>query len=152
MIRSKIGFIFLCIGAGIAIFTALAHVSCIFLGEGCYRSQMAPEFIIRSAENGTLLAPASTIIVSLLFLVCGLYALSAANVTVRLPLLNAAMYSIATVCILRGLATIPLALAFPKAVGAFAIISGTTWFLTGILFLFGFRLRKNMASEAPFVP
>lgn len=152
MIRSKIGFIFLCIGAGIAIFTALAHVSCIFLGEGCYRSQMAPEFIIRSAENGTLLAPACTIIVSLLFLVCGLYALSAANVTVRLPLLNAAMYSIATVCILRGLATIPLALAFPKAVGAFAIISGTTWFLTGILFLFGFRLRKNMASEAPFVP
>lgn len=151
MNKSKIGFIFLCVGAGVAIFTALAHVSCIFLGEECYRSQMAPEIIIRSAENGTLLAPVGTIIVSLLFLVCGLYALSAANVIVRLPLLNAAMYSISTLCILRGLATIPLAVAFPKAVGAFAIISGAIWFLTGVLFLFGFWLRKDVVSEAPLV-
>ena len=152
MNRSKIGFIFLCVGAGVAIFTALAHVSCIFLGEGCYRSQMAPEFIIRSAENGTLLAPAGTIIVSLLFLFCGLYALSAANVTVRLPLLNVAMYSISTLCILRGLATIPLAVAFPEVVGAFVIISGAIWFLNGVLFLFGFRLRKHVMSELPVAP
>ena len=102
MNRNKVGLIFLSIAAGIAIFTALAHMSCIFLGESCYRSQLAPEAIIQSAVNGSLLAPLGTIFVSSLFLLCAIYALSAANIIIKLPLLRTAIYSISTLCILRG--------------------------------------------------
>ena len=142
MNRTKIGAFFLCVGAIIGIITALAHLSCIFLGEDCYRSQMAPEFIIRSAVDGTLLAPIATIIVSSLFLVCGLYALSAANIMVRLPFMSAAIHSISAICVVRGFATIPLILAYPEEAGTFVIVAGLIWFSAGVLFIIGFRLRR----------
>lgn len=79
MNKDKIGHLFLIIAAAIAIFTALAHMSCIFLGESCYRAQLAPEVIIQSAANASLLAPVATTFVSSLFLLCAVYALAAAN-------------------------------------------------------------------------
>lgn len=147
MNNNAIGTVFLSVAASIAIFTALAHFSCIFIGEDCYRFQMAPEAIIQSAEMGTLLAPIGTIIVSLLFIICGSYALSAANVIVKLPLLNTAIYALSLLCILRGLATIPLLITFPKEAGTFAIAAGATWFITGLLFFVGFQLRQNAVQE-----
>ena len=102
MNKNKVGLLFLSIAAVIAILTALAHMSCIFLGESCYRSQLAPEVIIQSAVNGTLLAPVGTTFISSLFLLCAIYALSAANVIMKLPLLKTAIYSISILCILRG--------------------------------------------------
>ena len=94
MNKNKVGQLFLCIVAGIAILTAIAHISCVFLGENCYRSQLAPEVIIQSAVNGTLLAPVGTTFISLLFLLCAIYALSAANIIIKLPLLKTAINSI----------------------------------------------------------
>ena len=146
MNRNKVGLIFLSIAAGIAIFTALAHMSCIFLGESCYRSQLAPEAIIQSAVNGSLLAPLGTTFVSSLFLLCAIYALSAANIIIKLPLLRTAIYSISTLCILRGLATIPLWLAYPEMFSSFPIISGAIWFISGVLILLGFRFRQAVAT------
>ena len=116
-------------------------MSCIFLGESCYRSQLAPEVIIQSAVNGTLLAPVGTTFISTLFLVCAIYALSAANVIMKLPLLKTAIYSISILCILRGLATIPLSLTYPEMVTSFSIIAGAIWFISGVLFFLGFRFR-----------
>jgi len=142
MNKNKAGLLFLNIAAGIAIFTALAHMSCMFLGENCYRSQLAPEVIIQSAVNGSLLAPVATTFVSSLFLLCAVYALSAANIIIKLPLLKTAIYSISTLCILRGLATIPLWLAYPDMFSSFPIISGAIWFISGMLFLLGFRFRQ----------
>ena len=99
MNKNKVGLLFLGIAAVIAILTALAHMSCIFLGESCYRSQLAPEVIIQSAVNGTLLAPVGTTFISTMFLVCAIYALSAANVIMKLPLLKTAIYSISILCL-----------------------------------------------------
>ena len=99
MNKNKVGLLFLSIAAVIAILTALAQMSCIFLGESCYRSQLAPEVIIQSAVNGTLLAPVGTTFISLLFLLCAIYALSAANIIIKLPLLKTAIYSISILCI-----------------------------------------------------
>ena len=130
MNKNKVGLLFLSIAAVIAILTALAHMSCIFLGESCYRSQLAPEVIIQSAVNGTLLAPVGTTFISLLFLLCAIYALSAANIIIKLPLLKTAMYSISILCIFRGLATIPLSLTYPEMVSGFSIIAGATWFVS----------------------
>ena len=97
MNKDKVGHLFLIIAAVIAIFTALAHMSCIFLGESCYRAQLAPELIIQSAANGSLLAPVTTTFVSSLFLLCAVYALSAAKVIMKLPPLKTAIYTISIV-------------------------------------------------------
>ena len=130
MNKNKVGLLFLSIVAGIAILTAIAHISCVFIGENCYRSQLAPEVIIQSAVNGTLLAPVGTTFISLLFLLCAIYALSAANLIIKLPLLKTAMYSISILCIFRGLATIPLSLTYPEMVSGLSIIAWATWFVS----------------------
>ena len=146
MNKDKIGHLFLIIAAAIAIFTALAHMSCIFLGESCYRAQLAPEVIIQSAANASLLAPLVTTFVSSLFLLCAIYALSAANMIMKLPLLKTAVYSISILCLFRGLATIPLWLAYPEMFGSFPTIAGVTWFISGVLFFLGIRFRQSLAT------
>ena len=136
--------------ASIAVLTAIAHMSCIYLGPGCYQAQMAPPGLIESAKNGTLFAPIVTVIVSGLFLVCGLFALSAAQRITRLPFLTAASYSISALCLIRGIATIPLSFIFPHMVSGFSITAGAIWFVAGLLFLFGFRIiakQNNLVSQ-----
>tara|TARA_B100000768_G_C11069078_1_gene285785 strand:+ start:165 stop:656 length:492 start_codon:yes stop_codon:yes gene_type:complete len=100
--KNKIGIYFLVITAGIAILTAFSHMSCIAIGESCYRAQLAPEPIIQSAINGTMLAPVGTIFISILFILCAAYALSAAKLIVQLPLLNMGIYTISALCLFRG--------------------------------------------------
>ena len=147
MNKNKVGLLFLSIVAGIAILTSIAHISCVFLGENCYRSQLAPEVIIQSAVNGTLLAPVGTTFISLLFLLCAIYALSAAKIIIKLPLLKTAIYSISILCILRGLATIPLSLTYPEMVSSFSIIAGALWLISGVLFFLGFRFRQTLVKS-----
>tara|TARA_B100000767_G_scaffold266335_1_gene283527 strand:+ start:482 stop:841 length:360 start_codon:yes stop_codon:yes gene_type:complete len=102
--KNKIGIYFLVITAGIAILTAFSHMSCIAIGESCYRAQLAPEPIIQSAINGTMLAPVGTIFISILFILCAAYALSAAKLIVQLPLLNMGIYTISALCLFCGVA------------------------------------------------
>lgn len=66
----------------LSVFAAVAHISCIDIGETYSRAQIAPEPIVRSAIEGTLLATLGTIVIfviSALLLPCAAYALSAAN-------------------------------------------------------------------------
>ncbi|GLX77327.1 hypothetical protein tinsulaeT_06670 [Thalassotalea insulae] len=127
----------------IAVGTAIAHMSCIFLGPQCYAAQMAPPEIVQSAENGTLLAPLSTAFISLLFIIVGLYSLSSARVIRRLPLLSLAVYVISTLCIVRGLATIPSSFIYPELVSIFSTIAGAIWFLTGVMFILGHNFIRQ---------
>lgn len=140
MSKNKLGKILLGIVAMFAAITALAHAACIVIGESCYRAQLAPAPIIQSAVNGTWLAPVGTAVVSSLFMMCALYALSAAKLIIRLPFLNAAIYTIATLCVVRGLATIPLLFLYPHLVGTFDLVAGCVWFFSGLLFLSGFKM------------
>ena len=129
----------LVLGALIAIFTAIAHMSCIYFGPACFEAQMAPSEIVQSAIDGTWVAPVGTLLVSSIFLLCAAYALSAAKLLKTLPFLRLGMYVISLGCIFRGVATLPLSFAFPEMVSAFSIISGLVWLLSGFLFLFGYR-------------
>ena len=88
--------------AAIALVTAVAHLSCIALGESCYRGQLAPEVIVNSAIQGTWLAPVGTILVSALFVMCSVYAVSAAKIIRPVPFLRLGIFVIAGMCILRG--------------------------------------------------
>ena len=104
---------------------------------------MAPPELVLSATNGTLLAPLATVVVAALFILCACYGLSAANILQRLPLLSLGIYSIAAVCLVRGVATLPLSFLFPDMVSVFSIFAGMLWLLVGLLFLFGYRYVQS---------
>jgi len=141
--KSKLGLVFLILAALIAMGTGIAHLSCIYLGPECYAAQMAPAQIIESAQKGTYLAPLGTLFASAIFTVLGLYALSGAGVIRKLPLLKFSIYSIATLCIIRGLLPLQLWLRHPDKVNDMVFYTGIVWLATGLLYLFGYRLRKN---------
>ena len=138
--KPHIGKLLLVLAALIAMATAIAHTSCIYFGPECYAAQMAPPQIVESAQNGTYLAPIGTLFVSAIFVVLGLYALSGANIIRRLPLLNVGIYTIATLCIIRGLLPIQLWLRHPDKVSDIVLYAGYVWLIAGLLYLVGYRL------------
>lgn len=140
--KAKVGVSALILGAGIAVVTAVAHTSCMFFGPSCYQAQMAPKEIVQSAIDGTWIAPIGTIFISALFMLCAAYALSAAGIIKRLPLQGLGIYCIAALCVTRGAATLPLSFMFPDMVSNFSLLSGAVWFMTGLLFFFGYRCAR----------
>jgi len=142
--KSKIGVILLVLAAFIAIGTALAHLSCIYFGPKCYAAQMAPPQIVESAIKGTYLAPIGTLFASGIFIVLGLYALSGAGFTnkllSKLPLIKYAIYTIATLCIIRGILPLQLWLRQPDKVTDVVLTVGLVWLFAGLCYLFGYRL------------
>lgn len=134
----RLGMLALIVAALIAIAIAIAHLSCIFLGPACFEAQLAPAVLIESSANGTWLAPIATIIVSGLFILCALFALSGAGLIRKLPLTNMTLIVIAGLCLLRGIATVPLSSLFPEMVNTYSVIAGMVWFLTGVLFAYGY--------------
>lgn len=130
----------------LAVFTALAHLCCIFLGPSCYRAQLAPPVVVQASINGTLYAPVVTIIVSGLFLACAVFALYGADLIRKLPLLRAALLIIALICLVRGIATIPLLLRIPALNSPFALAAGLIWFIAGCLYLYGLLCVRQTRS------
>ena len=140
--KNKIAQILLLGAASVATFTALAHLSCIIFGPQCYKAQLAPEFIVESAIQGTWLAPFGAILISTIFLICAAYAISKAGFIRKLPLLNIGLYTIAIVCIIRGLLTFQLKLRHPELVDLNNLIIGGVWFITGLMFWFGGKWKQ----------
>lgn len=142
--KAQIGIVFLVVAALIAMATAAAHLSCIYFGPQCYAAQMAPALIVESAINGTYLAPIGTLFASGIFVVLGLYALSGAGFTGKLlnklPLVSYAIYTIATLCIIRGILPLQLWLRHPEKVNDVVFYVGIVWLVAGLLYLFGYRL------------
>lgn len=132
------GKIALILAAVISIVTAISHLSCIFIGPVCFEAQMAPHEIVKSAINGTMLAPIATLIVSGLFISCGICSLSGAGIIKKLPYINFLLVLISALCIFRGISTVPLSFLFPEMVSAFSILAGSIWFFTGLLFAYGY--------------
>ncbi|WP_222937657.1 hypothetical protein [Spartinivicinus ruber] len=122
----------------ISVATAVAHLSCIFIGPSCYRTQMVLPEIVQSTVDGTLVAPVSTIVVSLLFIACGFFALSGAGIIRKLPFLHLGLMCISALCVLRGVSTIPLSFLFTEMVSTFSLSAGVIWLLTGMLFMYGY--------------
>jgi hypothetical protein len=139
-LKVKIGAILLVLAALIAMATAVAHMSCIFLGPECYAAQMAPPQIIESAKNGTYLAPIGTVFASSIFIIVGLYALSGAGIFRQLPLLKYAIYIIGTLCIIRGILPLQLWIRHPDKVNDIVFYTGIVWLVTGLLYLIGYRM------------
>ncbi|REL31607.1 hypothetical protein [Thalassotalea euphylliae] len=138
----------LVLAATIAFVTAIAHLSCIWLGEACYSAQMAPEVIIESAQQGTWLAPIGTVLAASIFVIIGLYNLSAAQILRPLPLYIFANYFIAAMCIIRGILPLQLWLRKPERVSEEALIAGLMWLATGVLILSGHCEMRRQQRKA----
>lgn len=143
----RTGRICLIIVAIIAVATAIAHLSCIWLGPQCFEAQYAPKAIVESARQGTLLAPVGTIIVSLIFVFIGLYALSATRLIGKLPFLKTIIYVVATLCIIRGLLAIQLWIRIPERVDDINLSIAVVWLISGVFLSVGFLLENKYRSK-----
>lgn len=141
--KAKQGVVLLLIAALVFIATAFAHLTCIYFGPQCYAAQMAPNAIVESAKSGTLLAPLGTIFVSAVFVVFACYGLSGAKIIRRLPLLSIGIYSIAVVCIIRGLLPLQLWLRHPSKVSGLVLAVGIVWLSVGVFYWMGFRAMQD---------
>jgi hypothetical protein len=145
--KNNYGMILLVLAALIAIGTGIAHLSCIYFGPECYRIQMAPDFIVESAKAGTYLAPLGAVFISTIFTVIGCYALSGARVLSKLPFLKFGIYTIAFVCIVRGLLGIQLWIRKPELTSDSILYAGMGWFIVGMLYLIGFRAMGKIENQ-----
>jgi hypothetical protein len=82
---------------------AALHVVIVFVGAPAYRYFGAGEEMASRAESGSLLPPLLTLTIALVFAVFAAYALSAAVVIQRLPLLKLGLVAIGVIYSLRGL-------------------------------------------------
>jgi hypothetical protein len=137
----------LLISAGvIASASAIWHLLCILGGPSWFAFARAPQQIIDSAVQGTLLAPIGTIIVASLMFACTIFTFSAVGLIRKVPLLKSALITIAVLCSLRGLIAMPTVV--PSSVlDIWQIVASTVWFYVGICFIAGsieqYRLGKS---------
>ena len=127
----------LLISAGvIASASAIWHLLCILGGPSWFAFARAPEQVIESAQQGTMLAPISTVFVASLMFTCTVFAFSAVGLIRKVPLLKSALITIASLCLLRGLIAIPT-FATSTGLDIWQIVASTVWFYVGICFLTG---------------
>jgi len=127
----------LLISAGvIASAAAVWHLLCILGGPSWFAFARAPQQIIDSAQQGTLLAPISTMIVAGLMFACTVFAFSAVGLIRKVPLIKMALITIAILCTLRGLIVVPTLITAVE-LDVWEIIASTVWFYVGICFIAG---------------
>lgn len=125
------------ISAGvIAAASAVWHLLCILGGRSWFVFARAPQQIIESAQQGTLLAPIGTVIVASLMFACTIVAFSAVGLIRKVPLLKPALITISLLCTLRGLIAIPF-LMTPTGLDVWEVIASSVWFYVGICFIVG---------------
>lgn len=123
-------------GGVIAAAAAIWHLLCIWGGPGWFAFARAPQQLIDSAQQGTLLAPVGTVIVAGLMFACTVFAFSAVGLIRKVPLVKPVLITIALLCTVRGLAGIPT---FVTAAGIdiWQIVASTVWFYVGVCFIAG---------------
>jgi hypothetical protein len=78
----------------IAAASTIWHLLCIVGGPSWFAFARAPQQIIDSAQQGTLLAPLGTIVVAALMFACTVFSFSAAGLIRKVPLLKSALMTI----------------------------------------------------------
>ena len=102
-----------------------------------YRYFEAPEWVVQSVEEGDWSGPAIGLVIAALIQAAGLFAFSAARLIPRLPLLRAALVTLAAIGILRGLAIFPLVIAYPELLPRlrpFDWVAAFIWGFLGVCF------------------
>lgn len=127
---------FLIMGGLISASAAIWHLLMIAGGPAWYAFARAPFYIVKSAENGTLVAPIGAVAIAALMFICSIYAFSGAGIIRKIPLLKSALVTISLICLIRGIFISPLFYSI-KVLGTWHLIASSTWFFVGICFLLG---------------
>jgi len=116
--------------------SAIWHLLCILGGPSWFIFARAPQQIVDSAQQGTLLAPFGALVIAGLMFACTIFALSAVGLIRKIPLVKPALTTIAAICTLRGLIAIPT---FINSTGidVWQIVVSTVWLYVGIGFIAG---------------
>ena len=134
----------LLISAGaIASTSAIWHLLCILGGPSWFAFARAPQQIIDSSIQGSLLAPIGTITVASLMFACTIFAFSAVGLIRKVPLLKPALITIAMICLLRGLIAVPTFLT-SSGLDTWQIVASTVWFYVGNCFAAGSLEKYNL--------
>lgn len=136
------------LAAGISLFGAMIHFAAPWLGAEWYAFLQAPPKVVASAQAGGLLAPAGALLIGLLMLVCGAYALAGAGILRWLPFAQMVQGTVAAVCLLRGLLVLPYLYKFPDRVWTFDVIASLIWLAAGLGFLAGI-LQSTRGHQTP---
>lgn len=135
-------------GAALSAFAALIHLGCIYFGAPWYRFLGAGEEMARLAEAGSWRPGIITAGIAAVLGILSLYALSAAGVIRKLPLLRTALCIITGTYLVRGLAAVPVAVLQPQLATAFLWWSSAICFGFGVVHLTGLRQRWRTLSVA----
>ncbi len=95
---------FLMTAAILTFIAALLHLGCIYFGAPWYRFFGAGEQMALLAEQGSWQPTLITLFITLVLTVWAAYALSAAGVIARLPLIKTALVIITSIYLFRGIA------------------------------------------------
>ena len=98
----------LIVGACLSALAALLHVGIIVGGANWYRFFGAGERMARACEQGRWYPAIITAAIAVVLAIWSAYALSAAGVTGKLPLLKPALCAITAIYLLRGLVLVPV--------------------------------------------
>ncbi|ATC86218.1 hypothetical protein PARC_a1623 [Pseudoalteromonas arctica A 37-1-2] len=112
-------------------------------GPSWFAFARAPQQIIDSSIQGSLLAPIGTITVASLMFACTIFAFSAVGLIRKVPLLKPALITIAMICLLRGLIAVPTFLT-SSGLDTWQIVASTVWFYVGICFAAGSLEQYNL--------
>jgi hypothetical protein len=130
---------YLIAGAGLTTIAALLHFACILYGAPLYRFLGAGEAIAIMVERGHSSPHIMALSIGGALLVCAAYALSAAGLIMRLPLLPWVLCGIIAVFVLRGVAFPLLMPFFPGNGLTFWLISSGACLLIGLVHFLGLR-------------
>jgi hypothetical protein len=136
-------------GALLSSVAAILHLAVIAGGPDWYRSVGAGEDMARMAERGSPVPALVTLGIAAGLAVWSAYALSAAGLIRRLPLLRTGLVAISAIYLLRGLMLVPVLVLKPALVDAFAFWSSLIVLVYGITYAVGtFRAWPSLARTA----
>ncbi|NGP89908.1 hypothetical protein G3569_16230 [Aliifodinibius halophilus] len=116
---------------------ALSHIGCIIFGEAWYRFLGAGEKMAQMAEKGMAYPTVITSIITVIFIIWMLYALSGTGLIPKLPLLRTGLSIITAIYIGRGIFFFLLMPYFPGNSILFWIVSSAICLIIGIIHLLG---------------
>ena len=91
------------IAAALSAVAAILHLGCIIFGASWYRFFGAGEQMALLAERGSVEPAIITSIIALILFIWSVYALSAAGIIRKLPLMRTALIIITSIYLLRGI-------------------------------------------------
>nr|WP_205299955.1 hypothetical protein [Pantoea sp. Tr-811] len=124
------------LAAALSLLASLMHVGVILMGPSWYRLFGAGERFVRAAQAGQWYPSLITAAIALVLAGWASYALSAAGLIDRLPLLRPVLCIITLIYLLRGVLG-PFALAGTGRSGRFIVVSSVICLLYGIVHLVG---------------